>query len=278
MNLSVVIVNWNSGRHLRRALHSLSELRGELRDVWVIDNASSDSSLEGFSECTGVRVVHRQTNLGFAQAANEGIFRASSDFVLLSNPDVEVIPESVRRLYEEMEGQPLAAIVCGPLTDSRGKAQRDFQIRKLPTWRSVLFDALFLDELLAVIGQTSKKPDSASREPARVEQPAADFWLLRKTAWEEVGGFDPRFYPAWFEDVDFCKRLQAAGWEILYFPELPVFHRGGLCLGSLPYPRFIRIFYGNLLKYLKKHHPYTYPLLWLPVQCGMWIRYVMTRK
>lgn len=278
MNLSVVIVNWNSGEHLRRALHSLKELQGELRDVWIIDNASSDSSLEGLSEPTGVRVVHEQTNLGFAQAANEGISRAPSNFVLLSNPDVEVVPESVRRLYEAMESHPRAAIVCGSLTDSRGKAQSDFQIRKLPTWRSVLFDALFIDELLSAIGRTGEEPNSASRGPARVEQPAAAFWLLRKTAWEEVGGFDPRFYPAWFEDVDFCKRLQVAGWEILFFPELPILHRGGLCLESLPYPQFIRIFYGNLLKYLKKHHPQAYPLLWLPIQCGMWIRYVMTRK
>ena len=278
MNLSVVIVNWNSGEHLRRALHSLSELQGELRDVWIIDNASSDLSLECFSECTGVRVVHQQTNLGFAQAANEGISRASSDFILLSNPDVEVVPESVRRLYEEMETHPQAAIVCGSLTDSNGKAQSDFQIRKLPTWRSVLLDALFIDELLAVIGRTREKPNSASREPARVEQPAAVFWLLRKAAWEAVGGFDSRFYPAWFEDVDFCKRLQVAGWEILYFPKLPILHRGGLSLESLPYPRFIRIFYGNLLRYLKKHHPHAYPLLWLPIQCGMWVRCMMTRK
>ena len=278
MNLSVVIVNWNSGRHLRRALDSLRVLQGQLRDVWIIDNASSDLSPDGYTESMDVHVIYQQANFGFAQAANEGISRATSDFILLSNPDIQVIPESVQGLYEEIEDRPQAGIVCGPLIDSEGEVQKDFQIRKLPTWRSVLLESIFIDELLTVIGWRSEKPDSTPRDPTRIEQPAAAFWILRKSAWEAVGGFDPRFYPAWFEDVDFCKRLQSAGWEILYFSGLPVIHQGGHSLERLSYPKFIRIFYRNLLRYLKKHHPRAYPILWLPIQCGMWMRYMMTRK
>ena len=278
MDLSVVIVNWNSGDHLGRLLDSLAPFEEELTETWVVDNASRDSSLDGFQDYPAVRILALTENLGFAGAANEAISRCHSSFILLLNPDIQVIPESLSQLYQEMVRRPRAGIVCGSLRDLDGKPQNGFQIRPLPTWKNVLSDVLFIDELREWWGGSrSSGSDDRARKLVR-EQPAAAAWLLRKEAWSELGGFDTRFYPAWFEDVDFCRRMQDSDWEVFHFPHLPLIHQGGLALDHLSYPAFVGIFYDNLLRYLKKHHPRSYPMLWLPVQSGMWVRRLFVRR
>ena len=273
MDLSAVIVNWNSGACLGSLLASLEPLEKELNGIWVVDNASTDASLEGVD--SGVQVLALAENRGFAGGSNEGISRAGSRFVLLLNPDVIVAPNTVRGLYREIERRPEAAIVCPSLRDAGGGDQLRFQIRPFPTWRSVLSDALFLDELMERLG-LGKAPSNLENTvgEARLagQQPAAAAWLLRREAWEELGGFDVQFHPAWFEDVDFCRRLADSRWEIFYFPGLFLTHQGGHTLDRLGRAAFLEIFYGNLLRYLKKHHPRSYPFLWLPVRCGVWLR------
>ncbi|MFQ5737525.1 MAG: glycosyltransferase family 2 protein [Acidobacteriota bacterium] len=272
MDLSVVIVNWNGGRDLRRLILSLAPLRTELAQILVADNASSDSSLEPLRNEPDLHFLEFATNRGFAAAANAAISRCNTSVVLLLNPDVEVMASSIRSLYTEMRGRPDAAIVCGPLRDGRGREQRDFQIRPLPSTWSILKDVLFLDHL-----RGRSKPESHLHGPTngsaqRVEQPAAAFWMVRKEVWNALGGFDEQFYPAWFEDVDFCKRLRKTEWNILFFSDCPVVHRGGHSRRHLGYKKFCRIYYGNLLKYVRKHHRCGYLWLWLPIKLGAWAR------
>ena len=280
MDLSAVIVNWNCASYLERLVRSLVPLKDELKEILVVDNASEDASLRVLESHSDIRVLSFDSNRGFAGAANAGISCTHSPFILLLNPDVEVEPQSVRRLYRRIREQPRAAIVCGPLMDESGTPQ-SFQIRTLPTWRSVLSDVLFIEELThwfrgSSVGDfySEASPDSG----VEIEQPAAAFWVLRREAWESVGGFDPQFYPAWFEDVDFCRRLHAEAWKILYFPDAPVAHEGGAALERLSYRAFVEIYYENLLRYLKKHHPRSYPILWLPVKWGTWVRKHLLRR
>ena len=283
MDLSAVIVNWNSGRHLGRLLGSLEVLGEDLAEVLVVDNTSTDQSPEAAAEFPRVLLLRMEGNLGFAGAANRGIALTNTRLVLLLNPDLELNREGVRSLYQEMDRRPTAAIVSGELTDREGFPQTDFQIRRLPTGWSVIRDALFLDELLRGVAKlfrpsragllsSSASIDSNARA-VEVEQPAAAFWLLRKEAWEAVAGFDEQFQPAWFEDVDFCKRVRAAQWQIFHFSGYSAgVHHGGLALDRLGYQRFVGIYYRNLLRYLKKHHRTGYPLLWPTVQLGSWVR------
>lgn len=286
MDLSAVIVNWNSASYLARLTQSLIPLSAELREIVVVDNASDDSSFEVVKNRPEICLVCFDRNQGFARAANEGISRTSSAFTLLLNPDVEVKPQSIRHLYDRIVERPQAAIVCGPLVDGDGRAQ-SFQIRSFPSWRSILADVLFLDELAQWLPGSSPACHhlrrghgsvSATNSGVEVEQPAAAFWVLRKRAWESIGGFDPQFFPAWFEDVDFCKRLHGAAWQVVYFPDFPVIHLGGLAVERLGYPAFVEMYYGNLLKYLKKHHRYSYPFLWFPVRWGTWVRKQFARR
>jgi hypothetical protein len=281
MDLGVVIVNWNSRDYLARLLASLEPLFAELRSVVVVDNASQDKSVDAALGFPALVLRQSSTNRGFAAAANEGIAQLDSKYVLLLNPDVEVRAETVRELYRRTEANRVVGIGCGRLVNPDGSSQESFQLRPLPRFWGILADALFLDELVKLLAGRpgSTRGESTSGESGvRVEQPAAACWLLRKEVWSELGGFDESFVPAWFEDVDFCKRLAASQWEIRWFPDLEFIHRGGLSLDTLKYRDFIRAYYGNLLHYLKKHHPVWYPVLWLPVKLGCGIRTLLGRR
>jgi GT2 family glycosyltransferase len=277
VDLSVVIVNWNSGEYVRRLLNSLQLVKKDLDKIIVIDNASKDTGITSLVEDEKLDLHRSKENLGFAAAANLGIGKASSAFVLLVNPDVQLTAEAVESLYRETSSETRAGISCCALIDEEGNSQSEFQFRPIPTLRTLLFDVLFIDELIGVVKKLlySKGEGKAEMQRGPVElesQPAAALWLLRKEAWTDIGGFDERFYPAWFEDVDFCKRLLERRWKLLFYPQWKVAHRGGISAEVLGYRRFISLYYSNLLKYARKHHPGSAPLIWLAVRLGLFMR------
>jgi GT2 family glycosyltransferase len=283
MDLDVVVVNWNSGAFLARFLNSLAPLLPELHNAVVVDSASSDGSAEVAATIPALRFHRLQENLGFAAAANIGLARCTAPLVLLANPDIELDSDTVRCLHNRTENWPRCAITCPALVGEDLDRQEEFQIRDLPTAGSVLADVLFLDELTKALRLRKTTPRGVASHGAGesgilIEQPAAAFWMMRKSAWEEVGGFDESFAPAWFEDVDFCKRLKQTTWEIRYFPDLKIKHRGAHSLASLGYVQFLRIYNRNLLRYLLKHHRRAYPFLWLPVRIGGLVRRVLARS
>jgi GT2 family glycosyltransferase len=261
-----------------RLLDSLRPLFDEVSRILVVDNGSEDSSASLPSGISRVEVLELHDNQGFAGAANRGIAETDSSYVLLLNPDITIVPETVRNLQEEMGRYPRLGIGCSALFGENGKSQESFQIRSFPTVARVVKEALFIDEILSLFKLQKQPSSNSGRVEAReVEQPAAAFWLMRREAWEQIGGFDEAFFPAWFEDVDFCRRLTDAGWKIMFFPQWRVIHRGGLSLERLEYKSFLKIYYSNLLKYWKKHHRVSLPLIWLPVQLGLVVRRMLAR-
>jgi hypothetical protein len=90
--------------------------------------------------------------------------------------------------------------------------------------------------------------------PAEIEQPAGACLLVKRRAWESLGGFDPRFFPLWFEDVDLCRRLRQAGWTILYEPQARFLHAGAHSLAAVTDRDRQLYWYRNLLRYFRKHH------------------------
>jgi GT2 family glycosyltransferase len=236
-DIAVGIINWNSGKWLKECIESLL-VTSEVAEIAVVDNASKDDSLAlagGFEN--RVRFVRNHENIGFAAGVNQAFGSTSAPYVLVLNPDIGVLPGVVHRMRQFLEQQPKAAAVGGHVGDA-------YLPRQLPTMRSLICENLGLS-----------KPSTApsSQKPYEVEQPAAAALMIRRSAYQEVGGFDDRFYPAWYEDVDFCKQLRTAGWKIFFDPSAKFMHEGGYSARALGTAAFAEAYYRNQLRYVRKH-------------------------
>jgi len=239
MTCTVAIVNWNSGILLRTCIESLLATT-TCADVLVIDNASTDASLE-FAEGFHKRVdfVCNSVNRGFAAAVNQAFQTSSTPYVLILNPDIRVLPGSVQLLEEFMDSHPRAAAVGGYVGEK-------YLPREFPS-----ISGLILENLGA--GKAVGHGAPLRKEAIAVDQPAAAALMIRRDAYEEAQGFDEQFYPAWYEDVDFCRRVKAQGWEIFFLPAAEFLHSGGYSAETLGSESFLGAYYGNQIRFARKH-------------------------
>jgi GT2 family glycosyltransferase len=234
---AVAIINWNSGPRLRPCIESLLATT-TMAEILVIDNASADDSIEsvqGFRK--HVSFVQNSVNCGFAAAVNQAFRATSAPYVLILNPDLRATPGAVQLLEEFLEAHPRAAASGGYVGDK-------YLPKRLPTPVSLMRENFGFSSAPAVYDR---------RTPVQVEQPAAAALMIRRDAYEEAGGFDEQFYPAWYEDVDFCERLKEKGWEIYFVPEAVFLHEGGYSAEALGAPDFLRAYYSNQVRYAAKH-------------------------
>lgn len=245
-SIEVVIVTWNSGETIENCLDSCRGL-----PVTVVDNASRDDTLERVRRYPDVYLISNGENRGFAAAVNQGISRTGAEFVLLLNPDVELLG-SVEALVEAC-GQD-TTIAAGRLVDASGATQTGFTIRRFPTSFTLAYEVLGLNRLFPRnrVNQHYRCLDRDLDSPGEVDQPAGAFLLFRRQLWRDLGGFDEQFFPVWFEDVDFCKRALEIG-KIQYVPSVVARHRGGASIARLDWSRREVYWYGSLLRYACKH-------------------------
>jgi GT2 family glycosyltransferase len=253
-DLSIVIVTWNSERWITRCLRSLpAACEGVDYDVVVYDNGSRDATLPLIAQ-EGVRVIPSASNDGFAAATNRGIAATTGRYVVLLNPDCELDPRALTALFEFMESTPAAAAAVPLLSDNSGVSQREFQLRRIPTLWSLAAEVLAVGKIFPNNRWTAsyRYRDLALKEPSRVDQPAAAAMLLRRDVYDRVGPLDEQFSPAWFEDVDYCRRLAAAGDAIYVVPAAHGRHFGGSSLEHLGFATFTSIWYRNMFRYARK--------------------------
>ena len=238
MTSTVAIINWNSGRLLRPCIESLlATTTGS--EILVVDNASEDASLEsvqGFQN--RLHFVRNSVNRGFAAAVNQAFLATSSSYVLILNPDVRVTPGAVQTLRDFIHAHPRAAAVGGHVGEK-------YLPKPFPTLRTLMFENL---------GIPVRREDGVvAHTVIQVDQPAAAALMVRRDAFDEVGGFDEQFYPAWYEDVDFCRRVKEKGWELYFASDAKFLHEGGYSAARMGAEDFLRSYYRNQLRYAKKH-------------------------
>ena len=253
-DLSILIVTWNSERWIDRCLRSLpAACEGLDYEIVVYDNASADSTLLHVSESDAV-VLRASANDGFAAGTNRAFGKSRGRYVFLLNPDCELEAGSVTRLCEFLDQNAIAAAAAPLLVDERGGLQREFQLRRLPTLGTLIGEALLIDKIFPKNRMTAhyRYRDLDLTHPQRIEQPAAAALLIRREVFDEVGAFDEQFAPAWFEDVDYCRRLAEAKKEIFTVPAAVARHYGGASVDTMGYPAFIDHWYRNMWRYARK--------------------------
>jgi GT2 family glycosyltransferase len=264
MTSTAAIINWNSGHRLRTCIESLLANTTTV-EILVVDNASNDASLDsvqGFR--SRVNFVRNPVNRGFAAAVNQAFRATSTPYVLILNPDVRATSRAVQFLEDFLLMHPRAAAIGGHVGDK-------YLPKALPTVGSLVrenlgFPAAAVREAQARQRAASRREAQARQRaasridrrqsdtlPLQVDQPAAAALMIRRDAFEDVGGFDEQFYPAWYEDVDFCQRLKSKGWHTYFAPSAEFLHEGGYSAETMGSPDFLRSYYSNQLRYVKKH-------------------------
>ncbi len=256
VTVSAVIVNWNSGPLLERCLRSLSADAPQ-REVIVVDNASSDNSLDFSAPFTGsISILRNPDNLGFAAACNQGWHRSRGELILFLNPDAEALPGSVDRLAQALQSDSSVWAAGGRLLSLDGVPQIGFNVRTFPTIGCVVAEALLLDEIAPSNPWTRahRMTDWDHASLRDVDQPAGACLMVRRNALEKLGGLDERYRPAWFEDVDLCRRIRNAGGRIIFVPGADFVHHGASSLGRLGMQDFLESFHANRIRYFARHH------------------------
>lgn len=246
----IVIITYNSEDVIGRCLDSCLNLPDA--DVVVVDNNSSDGSRAEIGKRSRVRLIANSSNRGFAAAANQGIEALDTSCVLLLNPDT-VLKSGIEGLVTACMQSRVGA-VGGLLLGVDGEPQDGFNIRGFPTAVTLAFEALGVNRLWA-----TNPVNRAYRQPTpkaaiqNADQPAGAMLMIRRTAWQEIGGFDEAFHPVWFEDVDFCRRLRNADYEIAFVPGAIAEHIGAHSAKKLDWESRELYWYGSLLRYASKH-------------------------
>lgn len=254
--LFIVIVNWNSGDQLRECLASLNSSamhlpRGAtLQEVVVVDNGSTDNSAADLIlTCAPLRLIRNEINRGFAAACNQGAAGLDADLILFLNPDTRLFGDSLAApLAHLAEPTHTTTGIAGiQIVDEAGRVARS--CARFPTVSHFVCQALAIDRLLPRLGHAMREWDHA--DSRAVDQVIGAFFLIRRALFEQLGGFDERFF-VYFEEVDLSLRAHQAGWRSMYFADARIFHKGG---GTSDQIKAKRLFYSlrSRLAFGRKH-------------------------
>lgn len=232
----------------------LAALRAKVEEAVVIDNCPSARVPPGLRQAhPWIKWLDNSANRGFAAAVNQGVAATRAPFVLLLNPDCELLT-GLDGLVEACGAERVAG-AGGLLVHPDGSPQTGFMARSLPTPWALAFEALGLNRIWRAnpVNRRFRLRDLDPAVEREVEQPAGAFLMLRRQALEAVGGLDEGFRPAWFEDVDLCRRLYDAGYTLRYTPRASARHGGGHSVAKLSLQTRLNAWYGGLLRYADKH-------------------------
>ena len=272
--LSTIIVNYNAGSLLRKCVDSLLACPLDI-EIIVVDNASSDASLDGLQDLSQVCVIRNPANVGFAAACNIGVQASSAPFLLFLNPDCFFQPDAIAPLLAGLQSGDRVGMVGGLLVNEDGTEQGGGR-RAVPTpWRSFVrafglqrfanrWPKLFYDFHL----HKQPLPDS----PIEVEAISGACMLVKRDVMEDVGLWDEGYF-LHCEDLDWCMRFRQKGWKILFVPDARISHALGACSQSR------RVFvawhkHKGILRFYRKFFRHQYPgVLMGLVVVGVWLRF-----
>lgn len=272
--MSIIIVNYNVKHFLEQCLYSVEKsLDGIYAEVIVVDNASTDGSLEYLQpKFPAVKWIINQTNFGFAKACNEGLAEATGEYILFLNPDTIVAEDSFQNCLSFFQQHPDCGALGVKMIDGGGKflkeSKRSFPSPLTSLFKLFGFSMFFPKSRLFSryhLGHLDKNTDH------EVDVLAGAFMMIPKKVLDKVGSFDETFF-MYGEDIDLSYRIQKAGYKNYYFAGTTIIHFKGESTkrGSLNY---VRMFYNAMSIFVRKHYGATRAGVFnTSIQIAIWIR------
>jgi len=228
MDLSIIIVNWNSMEYLRKCIASVLAHTHEIGfEIIVIDNASFDGCGEMLQGCyPQVRFIQGSSNLGFAKANNAAFAVSAGRNLLFLNPDTELAGASVETLYHHLSSSPSAGVV-GPKLLNGDKSVQTSCIQAFPTILNQLLDFNVLRTVFPRAGLWGMESlFTENGVPTEVDAVSGACLMMKRSVFESIGRFSEDFF-MYSEDIDICHKAKGAGWTTYYVPTAVVVHYGG---------------------------------------------------
>lgn len=249
MDVSIIIVSYNASSYLKECLESIFNLTKNVDfEVIVVDNASTDDAVKvAKSYGSKIKLIENKENKGFGTGVNIGAKLATGQYLLVLNPDIRLLENSLERLFIWMNAHSEVAVSTCQFLDSEQKPLPNGGF--FPTLPKIAAWAFFLDDLLKI---NSYHPHSSFyNHEMPLDWVTGSFMFMRRNIFEESGGFDERIF-MYGEEVELCCRIKKSGWKIAYVPLTKVIHHErksaaealpkGAILGEF---RGLKYFYGK---------------------------------
>lgn len=269
MDLSIIIVSWNTRDLLHACVQSIyNKTRGVTFEIFVIDNASQDGSVEMMREnFAAVKTIANTTNRGFAAANNQGIKLASGRYIVLLNPDTKLLEDSFCTMVSFMDAHAQCGIGGCRLLNPDGTEQAS--VRRFPTLLDQMIILLKLHHLFHGFSRMRAYlcGDFDYTRTQSVDQVMGACFMARDDVFKRVGLLDEGFFN-WFEEVDFCKRTKMHGYDVYYISTTSLVHHFGQSFNQLMPVSKQRMWNRSLRHYFYKHHS---KIVWLIVSFISWL-------
>jgi len=278
--LTVVIVSWNVRELLASCLRSLFhdlERTGTEADVWVVDNASSDGTPEMVARAfPGVHLIAEDENLGFAAGNNLALRQILREprspghdaFIWLLNPDTEVQTGATEALLSALESNPTVGVAGAKLLYADGSLQQG--AFRFPGLLQLAFELFSLPARLYDTSLNGRYPRRLyeGERPFPIDHPLGASMMVRRAAIEDVGLMDEG-YRMYCEEIDWCWRMQEAGWRAVCAPTAEVIHHAGQSTSQVPIRSFVNLWSSRARLYARHHGTLTWRLAQAMVRVGM---------
>ncbi|MDP2736419.1 MAG: glycosyltransferase family 2 protein [bacterium] len=273
MDLSIIIVSWNVKEKLKDNLRALYESQNVNFEVFVVDNNSADGTVEMTKKYyPQVKLIVNRENLGFAKANNQAIKQASGKYILLLNPDMRVFDDTLSNMFSWMNSHENAWVAGCRLLDESARIIK--QVRRFPTLLDQLAIILKIPHIFPRVLDKYLRNDFDYSKSASVDSIRGGFFMIRKQAVEKIGLLDEQYF-LWFEEVDYCRRVKAAGGQVWYMPTAECIDLMGQSFKQVNLAVKQKYFRDSMLKYFKKWQPHyeywTLRLAWPIGLLAVWL-------
>ena len=258
MDISFIIVNWNTCDLLLDCLHSIrNTVTGFTYEIVVVDNGSGDGSVQAVKKQFGSQalLIENRDNRGFARANNQALGIAQGRFIILLNTDTILQEGSISTLIAFLENNPSAAAVGPRMIDRDGSLQNSFD-----NFPSLTTELLNKSLLRALFPERYAGKISLASEPFEVDSIIGACMAIRRDAIQQVGPLDEDYF-FFLEETDWCFRLRAAGWKMYHHPAAEIIHLQGQSKKRRPAQARIEYYRSLYLFFKKNRSTVSYALL-----------------
>ena len=256
--LDVVIVNWNAGDYLYECVSSIKKAINKnfiLSNVFIVDNASIDSSLEKIDiNELPIKIIKNTKNIGFAKASNQGAKGSDADYLLMLNPDTQLYENSLSVPIEFMEKEENKNIGIIGIQILNDKNEISRNCARFPTPITLIYRSLGIDKLFPNIVSGHFISEWDHKKNRIVDQVMGSFYLIRKKLFEDLEGYDERFF-VYYEDLDLALRARKKSYFSYYLADAHIYHKGGGVTENVKAKRMFFNLQSKIL-FVQKHFNY----------------------